>query len=248
MQIPGRGTAVIQARPGFGVYMEGSQIYIGAPNGLVVCVDSVKSGSIQGRMFSAYRSAAVPFENVDTLIYNMNALFDYLDFPREGTNIREFTEEQGKTASQGPQEGHAVREEIRIVREEVTHEVTDENGSIVSVGYYDGDDREGPGPAAAPGAAQEPSPFVRKDRKRVMSDKDLLEQHGYLETFIIRVQHRQNSTWQGRITWADENKTLNFRSIWEMIHLMESALNKDVDPSDLLKEHVWDETDSEESN
>lgn len=54
-----------------------------------------------------------------------------------------------------------------------------------------------------------------------MSDEELLNKHGDLGTFIIRVQHRQNSSWQGRITWMDEDKTVYFRSMWELslIHI-----------------------------
>lgn len=58
-----------------------------------------------------------------------------------------------------------------------------------------------------------------------MNDEELLSKHGDLGTFIIRVQHRQNSSWQGRITWMDKDKTVYFRSIWEMIKLVESALD-----------------------
>ena len=43
-------------------------------------------------------------------------------------------------------------------------------------------------------------------------------------TFIIRVQQHQNGTWQGEITWAEEEKSLHFRSIWEMVRLMEEGL------------------------
>lgn len=62
-------------------------------------------------------------------------------------------------------------------------------------------------------------------RKRIMSDETLLSKHGELGTFIIRVQHRQNSSWQGRLTWMERNETVCFRSIWEMVKLMESALD-----------------------
>lgn len=58
-----------------------------------------------------------------------------------------------------------------------------------------------------------------------MSDDELLIKHGDLGTFILRVQHRQNSTWQGRITWVNENKTLQFRSVWELTKLIEEALD-----------------------
>lgn len=65
----------------------------------------------------------------------------------------------------------------------------------------------------------------RQERMRIMKDEELLSKHGDLGTFIIRVQHRQNSSWQGRITWMEKNKTLYFRSIWEMIKLVAGALD-----------------------
>lgn len=65
----------------------------------------------------------------------------------------------------------------------------------------------------------------KQERKRAMKDEELLSMHGDLGTFIIRVQHRQNSSWQGRITWMDKNKTVYFRSIWEMIKLVAGALD-----------------------
>lgn len=65
----------------------------------------------------------------------------------------------------------------------------------------------------------------REERARIMSDEELLRKHGDLGTFIIRVQHRQNSSWQGRITWMDRNETVYFRSMWEMLKLLASALD-----------------------
>ena len=54
------------------------------------------------------------------------------------------------------------------------------------------------------------------------------ESGGYLSTFVIKVQHRKNSTWQGKITWSDKAQSQYFRSVWEMIRLMESAINKEA--------------------
>lgn len=62
-------------------------------------------------------------------------------------------------------------------------------------------------------------------RMKVMSDEELLRRHGELGTFIIRVQHRQNGSWQGRITWTEKDKTIYFRSVWEMVKLIEGALD-----------------------
>jgi hypothetical protein len=42
-------------------------------------------------------------------------------------------------------------------------------------------------------------------------------------TFIVSVQYRENATWQGTITWVEENRTQHFRSAFEMLKLMEEA-------------------------
>lgn len=72
-----------------------------------------------------------------------------------------------------------------------------------------------------------------------MRDDELLSRHGDLGTFIIRVQHRQNSSWQGRITWMDRNRTLYFCSIWEMIKLVASALDTVSEQEDAALEQSW---------
>ena len=71
-----------------------------------------------------------------------------------------------------------------------------------------------------------------------MTDEELLQKHGDIGTFIIRVQHRQNSTWQGRITWMEEDKTIKFRSVWEMIKLIENAMDT-VSISEEGEEPSW---------
>ena len=73
-----------------------------------------------------------------------------------------------------------------------------------------------------------------------MSDEPLLQKHGDIGTFIVRVQHRQNSSWQGRITWMEEDKTIQFRSVWEMIKLIESAMDS-VSASEDGEEPNWEE-------
>ena len=58
-----------------------------------------------------------------------------------------------------------------------------------------------------------------------MGDKSLMTKQDNLGTFIIRVQHRQNSSWQGRITWKEKKATLCYRSIWEMVKLIDGAID-----------------------
>lgn len=81
-----------------------------------------------------------------------------------------------------------------------------------------------------------------QERRKIMRDEELLSQHGDLGSFIIRVQHRQNSSWQGRITWMEKDKTLYFRSIWEMIKLIASA----VETTDNRQEVSWFEEKKEQ--
>ena len=45
-------------------------------------------------------------------------------------------------------------------------------------------------------------------------------------TFIINIKSRHNATWQGTITWADENKVQNFRSALELLTMIDGALDE----------------------
>lgn len=45
-------------------------------------------------------------------------------------------------------------------------------------------------------------------------------------SLLLHVQFRQNSTWQGTLTWIAEQKTKSFRSELEMIELIAETLKK----------------------
>lgn len=53
-----------------------------------------------------------------------------------------------------------------------------------------------------------------------------------LATFVVRILHRENATWQGEIFWAEENRTEKFRSMLEMVRLIDSALEKEHGPAE----------------
>lgn len=144
--------------------MNRTQWYIGAPNGVVLCVHAVNGGDLAGEFYHSYSLTSVPFQGIGQMILRMEKLYDYLRFPYPGTNIRSFGEEKKLTR-------------------------------------------------------------LTEERKKIMTDDALLSKHGDIGTFIVRVQHRQNSSWQGRITWMEEDKTVQFRSVWEMIKLIESAVD-----------------------
>lgn len=144
--------------------MSRTQWYIGAPNGVVLCINGNRDGELSGVFYHSYSEEAVPFHSIGQMIHRMEKLYDWLRFPFPGTNERSF-------------------------------------------------------------AKTEPEAEERHERNRIMSDENLLTKHGDIGTFIVRVQHRQNSSWQGRITWMEEDRTISFRSVWEMIKLIESAVD-----------------------
>lgn len=47
---------------------------------------------------------------------------------------------------------------------------------------------------------------------------------GALATFELQVLFRQHTSWQGRLKWREKNMEQSFRSVLELILLMDSAL------------------------
>ncbi len=156
-----------------------TQWYIGAPNGVVLCMDRWQGRELTGRLYHSYSEEPRAFGDLGQMTLLMEKLFDELQFPFPGTNERSFF----------PQ--------------------------------------------------NKPYP-QQHERTKIMSDEQLLQKHGDIGTFIVRVQHRQNSSWQGRITWMEEDKTIQFRSVWEMIKLIENAMNQ-VSISEDGEEPTWEE-------
>ena len=44
------------------------------------------------------------------------------------------------------------------------------------------------------------------------------------QTFIVEVIASQKCTWQGQIHWIQGDKKMSFRSVMEMLHLMDSVV------------------------
>lgn len=51
-------------------------------------------------------------------------------------------------------------------------------------------------------------------------------QGGKLASFALRILFRQNASWQGSITWLDNNQEQSFRSVLELILLFDNALTQ----------------------
>lgn len=181
--------------------MKKTQWYIGTPNGVVLCVDRKESSQFSGRFYHAYSRDAVAFSNMEEAIFELEKLYDSLNFPRPTTERRSF---------EGKEQEHQERKKTMKMEEKHSMEQKDSAGDKT---------------------------FMEVKA----SSEELLSRHGDLGTFIIRVQHRQNSSWQGRITWMDRNKTVYFRSIWEMIRLVAGALDTVSMQEDNQEEASWED-------
>jgi hypothetical protein len=51
-------------------------------------------------------------------------------------------------------------------------------------------------------------------------------------TFVVQILNQQNATWQGTVNWMEEKETQPFRSLLELIRLMDSALESENAESD----------------
>ena len=44
------------------------------------------------------------------------------------------------------------------------------------------------------------------------------------QTFIVEVTDTQDGTWQGRVNWVDGRKEQNFRSVMELLRLIDPVV------------------------
>lgn len=50
------------------------------------------------------------------------------------------------------------------------------------------------------------------------------ERKGRLATFAVRILFRQNASWQGSVSWLEGEREESFRSVLELVLLMDSAM------------------------
>lgn len=214
--------------------MDRSQWYIGTPNGAVLCVDRAGENQFTGRLYHAYSRERVEIEGIGHLLFELERFFDSINFPHVSTNERTFREARQAAEPAGKMiEGKARKQEEKEegnVREE-------EKGEGKASEAMKGEGKTGK-------ASEEMKGNGESKPERILSDEELLKKHGDLGTFIIRVQQRQNSSWQGRITWMDKDETIYFRSVWEMIKLIASALDKvGGQEGEGLRDMTWSQED-----
>ena len=61
--------------------MRKTQWYIGAPNGVLLCIDGVEKLHLRGRLWHSYSCEALPFLDAQQMVLEMEKLYDLLNFP-----------------------------------------------------------------------------------------------------------------------------------------------------------------------
>ncbi len=51
----------------------------------------------------------------------------------------------------------------------------------------------------------------------------------HTETFLVKIRSKQNSTWQGSVTWVEEQQEQNFRNVLELLKLMDEVIDNNVE-------------------
>ena len=71
----------------------------------------------------------------------------------------------------------------------------------------------------------------RKDNPSALTSPCAGISRGTKATFCLTIRFRRNSSWQGTISWLESSNKQNFRSVLELITLMDSALREQSFPS-----------------
>ena len=66
--------------------------------------------------------------------------------------------------------------------------------------------------------------FDEAEPKEIIANSDL-PQNGKTANFILKVVFRQNASWQGSLSWLNQNKEESFRSVLELLKLIDNALS-----------------------
>ena len=64
----------------------------------------------------------------------------------------------------------------------------------------------------------------RTDMPVAWNDEELGSQKGAIATFYVLVKGRTNATWQGEVVWVERGLVKKFRSVMELMILMDNAL------------------------
>lgn len=185
----------------------GQRLILHSPNIVNLCIDSYDEEKQCGRLYHQYTDHTVIFSSLIEALDRMERLYDEIQFPHAATRLRSFSENEGSgswwNGSSAIPEGAAAQGK-RKEAEEMT-----------------APQKKCPGEKAIPGRRW----AAGKSAGTVETFDQVIGHRGESATFIIRVQYRQYSSWQGEVTWMDGRRRLPFRSVLELARLIDGAIN-----------------------
>ena len=189
-----------------------------SPNIVALCLDSYSVKRQDGRLYHQYIAEPVCFTSLIEALGQMEGFYDELCFPFATTEIRSFRVDRRRCRAGNKQESAGYRREEmrRGGREGDRQESAGYRWEEMRRGGREGDRQES--------AGYRREEIRRKEMKVMETFDDVIGHRGTDATFVIRVQHRQHSSWQGELTWVDKQKKEYFRSALELVRLIDGAL------------------------
>ena len=89
--------------------------------------------------------------------------------------------------------------------------------------------------------------FKDGEKKMDKMPMEFTTEHGEKATFVVSVMYCQNATWQGTVKWLEGGRTEKFRSLLELIKLMDSTIEESQSEESQSEESQSEESQSEES-
>lgn len=211
------------------------------PNMVMVCVDGVENGDIYGRYFHRYKKEETFFPDSATLVIEMERFYDAIGYPQAATKTRKFMERKGgripakehmAVISDG-QDLIQLRGNLATFLVGVTsRQNASWQGDVVWMEqkirkHFCSDmdlmvfvDEAVKKAECNAFLTQSMIIYIKEKKVAIMAEN----QKG---TFIVKINHTDNASWQGQVTWADKNITKNFRSTLELIKLMDGAITSE---------------------
>jgi hypothetical protein len=192
----------------------GERLILHGPNIINLCIDDYGREKQCGRLYHQYTDQKMSFSTLFEALEKMEQLYDELQFPQATTRIRSFIPEQnagGGKRRTAAEPGRACgAEEAEAAGRERGAEEAEAAGKECEA-------EEVAGRESARGA-------VGPDRKCVQNFDSVISRRGGIATFLIYVQFRQFSSWQGQLTWMEGRKRRIFLSVVELLRLMDDAI------------------------
>lgn len=70
---------------------------------------------------------------------------------------------------------------------------------------------------------QECRTFQQTEEMELVNPPSTIQKGGKRATFVVKILFRQHTSWQGTVLWCEKEKEMSFRSVLELLLLIDSA-------------------------